>query len=125
MLRALVIDDDKLIRWSLQEICVQAGHVVETAALPTDALAKAESTQYDLIFSDFELEKNSVVAMIKSLHHLQPEAVLVILSGSQRSRIESQLSGLPIFKFIEKPFEAEEIRTLVREVQDLDKNKPI
>ena len=110
MLRALVIDDDKLIRWSLKEIFSQAGHQVETAALPTDALAKAEASNYDLIISDFEMENNSMASVLRALHQLQPGATLVILSGLSKNQIESQLSGLPIFRIIEKPFEAEDIR---------------
>lgn len=118
VLKALVIDDDKLIRWSLQEIFAQAGHHVDTASLPTDALAKAEASHYDLIFSDFEIQNNSMASIIKTLHQLQPDATLVVLSGSDKNQIASQLSGLPIFKIIEKPFAAEDIRALAREVQD-------
>ena len=123
MLRALVIDDDKLIRWSLQEIFSQAGHQVETASLPTDALARAEASNYDLIFSDFEIENNSMASMLKALHQLQPEATLVVLSGMNKNQIESQLSGLPIFRIIEKPFEAEDIRALAREIQESHRSK--
>ncbi len=59
-----------------------------------------------------------MVSVLKALHQLQPEATLVILSGLSKNQIESQLSGLPIFRIIEKPFEAEDIRELAQEVQD-------
>ncbi|NOR15439.1 MAG: response regulator, partial [Candidatus Aminicenantes bacterium] len=88
------------------------------AALPTDALAKAEASNYDLIFSDFEMENSSMASVLRALHQLQPKATLVILSGLSKKQIESQLSGLPIFKIIEKPFKAEDIRGLAQEVQD-------
>jgi DNA-binding NtrC family response regulator len=117
MLRVLVVDDDKLIRWSLQEIFLQAGHKVETASHPQDALAKAGSSQYDLIFTDFEIEKSSAVPMLKTLHQLQPAAKLVVLSGSSVNQIESELAGLPVFRIIAKPFETKDIRGLVKEAQ--------
>ena len=71
MLKALVIDDDKLIRWSLQEIFSQEGHHVDTVATVSDALAQAERSPYNLIFADMEIDDADSIEMLKKLQNPQ------------------------------------------------------
>ena len=86
MLRALVIDDDKLIRWSLQEIFSQEGHHVDTVATVSDALAQAENSSYNLIFADMEIDDADSIEMLRKLKNLQPKAEIIILSAHPPDR---------------------------------------
>ena len=87
MFRALVIDDDKLIRWSLQEIFSQEGHHVDTVGTVSDAITQAEKSSYQLIFADMEIDEADSIDMLRQLQNLQPKAEIIILSAQTRQRI--------------------------------------
>ena len=119
MLRALVIDDDKLIRWSLQEIFSQEGHHVDTVATVSDAIAQAEKSSYHLIFADMEIDDADSIDMLRKLQDLQPDAEIIILSAQTRQQIEQQIAELSISKIIEKPFNSDQIRSMAKAALDL------
>ena len=120
MLKALIIDDDKLIRWSLKEIFTQDGHQVDEACDQEEALNHARRTDYDVVFADFELEDSDAAEMLKSLNIIRPQAVVIILSALPSGQIEPRLQGLEVLRIVEKPFEPEQIRSILRMVQDND-----
>ena len=118
MFRALVIDDDKLIRWSLKEICLQEGHEVDAVASCDEAISQAESRAYGLIFADFDIDKSDSTEMLRTMSRLQPDAVMIILSALNRKQIEDRITDLNVSKIVEKPFNSEEIREILRETLD-------
>jgi len=118
LIKILVVDDDKLIRWSLKEILSQEGHEVDAVATATDALTQVENTDYNLIFCDIDIEDENGIEMLKKLLVVQPEAKTIILSAHSRNHIEAQLGNLNILSIIEKPFQSEQIRGIVKDIME-------
>ncbi len=115
MNKILVADDDKLIRWSLKEIFSREGYEVDTVASSLEAIQQAENTLYSLIFTDFEIDDEDSLHTIRKVKSFQPDAKVIILSALSRQKIESHLEGLDIFAIIEKPFQFEQILSIVKE----------
>ncbi len=115
MAKILVVDDDKLIRWSLKEIFSQEGYTVDAVATAKDALKQAKNITYKLIFSDLEINDENGIEMLKKARAFQPEAKIIIISALTKQQIESKLGNLCIFSIIEKPFRSEQIKTIVKE----------
>lgn len=118
MIKILVVDDDKLIRWSLKEILSQEGHEVDAIATATDALSQVEKTDYNLIFCDIDIEEENGIEMLKKLKIVRPEAKIIILSAHTRNKIEPQLGSLCVLSIIEKPFQSEQIRNIVKGITE-------
>ena len=118
MLNVLVIDDDKLIRWSLKEILSQDGHSVDVVSNINDAFNQIEKVPYQLIFADFEIEDNNCIDMLKELNTSQPETQIIILSAQSQKQIELQIEGISVHAIIEKPFDSVQIRALSQGIQD-------
>ena len=114
MIKILVVDDDKLIRWSLKEIFSQEGYVVDAVATAKDALKQAKNIPYELIFSDLEINDENGIEMLKKARAFQPEAKFIIISALTKQQIEPKLGSLSIFSIIEKPFKSEQIRSVVK-----------
>lgn len=121
MRKILVVDDDKLIRWSLKEIFSQEGYTVDTVASAKEALELAENIPYDLIIADLEISGDDGVEMLKKAKAFQRDLKIIILSALTRHQIENQLGGLSIFSIIEKPFESKQILSIVREALTFSK----
>jgi DNA-binding NtrC family response regulator len=115
LIKILVIDDDKLIRWSLKEIFSQEGYTVDTVATAKDALKQAKNITYELIFADLEIGDESGIEMLRKARTSQPEAKIIIISALTKPQIEPKLGSLSIFSIIEKPFKSEQIRSVVKE----------
>ncbi len=118
MLKVLVIDDDKLIRWSLKEILAQEGHHVDVVSNINDAFNQAEKFSYQLIFADFEIEDENCIDVLKKLQESHPETQIIILSAQSKKQIESQIAGISVHAIIEKPFDSQQIRALSQGIQD-------
>lgn len=116
MLKTLIIDDDKLIRWSLKEIFIQEGHQVDTVATADEALKKAGEDTYCLICTDLEIQEEDGIELLKKLQRVQPEARVIILSALNRNQVEARVSNLSIFSILDKPFNSEQIRNIARNI---------
>lgn len=118
MYKILIVDDDKLIRWSLKEIFTQEGYKVDAVATTKDALNRATNDTYHLIFADLEINEEISFSMLKEVNKIQPSTKIVILSAHPKHQVEPQLSTLNIFSVVEKPFNAERIKALAKEALD-------
>ncbi len=115
LIKILVVDDDKLIRWSLKELFAQEGYEVKAVATTKEALEQAEDKSYDLIFTDLEIKDENSTEMLRKMTSFLPEAKIIILSALTRQQMESQIGDLNIFSIIEKPFRSEQIKSIVKE----------
>ena len=116
MAQILIIDDDKLIRWSLKELFTKHNHQVHTASTAKEALILAEKSPYQLIFTDLELNQETRIDILPRIKDIQPNALIIILSALNQPKIEQQLGDLKVDAVIEKPFSGEDILNLVNEL---------
>lgn len=116
--RILIVDDDKLIRWVLQEICVSEGHDVTAVAIPESASQEAGNGSYDIIFVDLETEAIDAATIIEKLKVHQPKASVILLSSRTRQEIEPLLNDIAIYGIVGKPFEASLIRSFIDKIRD-------
>lgn len=117
-MRILIVSDNKLIRWVLQEVCIQEGHDVSFADGAEKVLWEVESKPFDIIFAHLEMDSTDAVTMVKTLLQHQPETSLVIISALQSQEIGSLLGDIKIFRIIEKPVEAAVIRSIIEKVSN-------
>jgi DNA-binding response OmpR family regulator len=113
MLRILILDDEKLIRWSLDKILSQDGYEVDTAATTNDALKLADKTKYDLIITDLEICGDQAKPFFANMISKQPKACVVTLTALTKDQAEKTLGEVATYAIIEKPFTSEAIRSVV------------
>jgi DNA-binding response OmpR family regulator len=113
MIRILILDDEKLIRWSLDKILVQDGYAVDSAATTGEALALAGAAEYALIITDLEICGDHARPFFTEMISKQPQARVITLTALARDEAEKMLAGLGTYAIIEKPFTAQAIRSAV------------
>jgi DNA-binding NtrC family response regulator len=119
MAKILVVDDDKLIRWSLTELLSQEGFEVNAVSSTEDALNLAEEANFRIIFCDLEVDDENGFEMLQKISSLQPDAKMIILSALSRTQIEQQLGNTAVFSIVEKPFTSDEIKLIAREALNI------
>jgi len=114
MPRILVLDDEKLIRWSLKQILSQEGYEVDTAATTDEALRLSHSKSYGLIFADLEICGDQATAFYAQLLAGQEKAKIIVLTALAKEQAEQTLADFKTFLILEKPFISENIKAVAQ-----------
>ncbi len=110
----LIVDDDKLIRWSLKELFSQEGYNVDAVSSTEEALEQVKSCSYNLIISDLIINDENCYRKIRKMASFQPKAKIIIISALNAGQIKSQFTDKSIYSIIEKPFKGEQIRSIAK-----------
>jgi DNA-binding NtrC family response regulator len=113
MLRIMILDDEKLIRWSLDKILSKDGYAVDTAATTSDALKLADRAEYALIITDLEICGDQAKSFFANMISKQPKARVITLTAMTKDQAVKTLGEVATFAIIEKPFTSEAIRSVV------------
>jgi len=119
MINIAVVDDQDILRDSLDQILSRAGYKVRTFAEPGGALDAVKGHSYDLVVSDLKMPGMDGVELLRRIRQAGSDVPVILMTayGSVSSAVEAMKLGA--FDYIQKPFEADEIELLVkRAVQD-------
>ena len=117
--KILVVEDDKLIGWSLREIISQASHEMDVCGSIPEALALLDESEYVLAFVDMDIKEMDAEALRSGLPSGFQESRLVLITSMTRSRFDENYPGFRSLAVIEKPFQTETIRALVKRTLEL------
>ena len=112
--RALVVDDDPGVRYTLREILESEGLEVEEAADGAEALARLDAAPAPLVLTDLRMPRLDGMALLRALagRPHAPRVVLITAHGSERQAVEAMKAGA--YDYFRKPFETEELLAVVR-----------
>lgn len=83
----LIVDDDKLTRWSVARILARAGYRVREAATASDGLAAVARDMPDAILLDIILPDGDGFAALRTIHEARPglPVILITAHGSEET----------------------------------------
>jgi DNA-binding NtrC family response regulator len=111
---ALVVDDDRLIRWALERQLAALGLAAHGAGNGADAAAELRARAFDLVFLDVHLPDANGIDLVPLVEATSPGAYVVVMSADASDE-EVERASAGGAQFLEKPFELSDIRALVRE----------
>lgn len=112
--KILVIDDEKLIRWTLEDVLRREGYVVISAESGEAGLKLVEEQNPDLILLDLRLPGMDGMAVLERVKEIEPDPLVIILTahGTVESAVEAMSKGA--FNYLNKPFDVEETKVIIR-----------
>lgn len=112
--RALVVDDEPLIRWSIAETLHELGLDVEQAATGAAAVdCAAGSEPFEIVFLDFRLPDSNDLQLLARLRALLPASPIVMMTAFGTPETVRGALDLGALKVLSKPFEMSEIASLI------------
>ncbi|HEX7972929.1 MAG TPA: response regulator transcription factor [Anaerolineales bacterium] len=93
--KILVVDDEEMVRSSLEEILRLEGYDVKTALDGEDALLFLQSEGFDLVLLDLKMPGMDGMDVLRAAGRVAPEAKVILLTGhgSLESAIEALRHG--------------------------------
>jgi len=114
----LVVDDEPLICWALQERLSEAGYQVITAADAAAALShfdRAAAEPVDLVLLDLKLPDIDGLNLFGQIKRLKPSCQAIMMTAFASPEKTDEAQRLGIYRVLNKPFDLEEMVTLVEE----------
>ena len=110
----LVVDDEKLIRWSLQKNLSRAGYEVLEAEDGIQALEVIAEDGADLVLLDIRMPGKDGIEVLKHVveHHPEIPVILMTAYSSVEGAVDAMKRGA--FNYLVKPFKQDEMLVLVR-----------
>lgn len=115
--RILVVDDDLDHAESLAVILEMEGHMVTIAGSGEEALEKFSAGEFDLSFLDLKLPGMNGVEVLAEMRRRRPGSRAVLMTGYRVEQLIAQAIDEGALRVLRKPFEIEEVLTLVREIE--------
>ena len=118
--RVLIVDDEKNIVTSLQEILNDEGYDITTAEDGLEALEKIQAEPPDLVLLDIWIPGMDGIEVLRAIKTYHPEIEVLVMSGHGTIDTAVKATKLGAYDFIEKPFSLDQ---LVRSVEHALKQK--
>src|SRR2546427_671071 len=110
----LVVDDEKTLRYALQEGLSEEGYRVETAGDVAEAWERLNREEYHLALLDQKLPDGNGLDLLREIRSRHPEMQVVIMTafGKFESAVEATKAGC--FDYIGKPFELDHMKLVIK-----------
>jgi two-component system response regulator HydG len=125
MARVLIIDDDASVRDALAKILLLDGHTVEKASDGRSALSAVAARPPDLVVTDIYMPEMDGIEFLLHLSEAAPDIPVIAVSGGATASagfVLQDASQLGAAATLAKPFEIDDVRSVVRDV--LERHPP-
>ncbi|OGW82159.1 MAG: hypothetical protein A3G33_10545 [Omnitrophica bacterium RIFCSPLOWO2_12_FULL_44_17] len=105
--KILVIDDEKLICWSLEKDLVKEGYDVLTAQSSAEGLRLFEREAVDVVLLDIQLQDGDGKALLKTMRVSDPLVSVIMVTANDEIQTAVECMHAGAFTYLHKPFKFE------------------
>ncbi len=110
----LVVDDEKLIRWSLKERLTREGFTVTEAEDGRAAAAALDREAPDLVLLDMRLPDTDGLTILRGVQERYPELPVIVITAY--STVDSAVEAMKLgaYDYVAKPFNMDDLAITVK-----------
>jgi len=116
--RILVVDDERMIRWSIQQTLSKDGHAVAAVETGEEAVAQATDEMPDLVFLDITLPGIDGLEVLRRLKALDPSVAVVMVTATEDLKTAVEAMRLGAYDYVSKPFDLDRLRVIAQNALD-------
>ena len=112
--KILVVDDEHLIRWSLEQSLKKQGYDVVTAASGEDALKQVQEDAPELMLLDIQLPGMDGLEVLEKVKEIDGDIIVVMVTALGVLETAVKAMRLGAHDYINKPFNLDELSIIVK-----------
>jgi len=112
--RILVVDDEHLIRWSLEQSLLKQGYDVATAASGEEAIKQVQEETPELVLLDIQLPGMDGLEVLQKVKEIDSEVIVVMVTALGVLETAVKAMRLGAHDYINKPFNLDELSIIVK-----------
>ena len=118
MANILVIDDEKSIRSTLQEVLEYESHKVSLATNGPEGLEMLKENNFDVILCDIKMPKMDGIEVLQKAAEISPDIPVIMISG--HGNIDTAVEAIKkgAYDFIEKPLDLNRLLVSIRNAME-------
>ena len=109
----LVVDDDKLTRFSLSKILGRAGYRIREAASATEGMAAIEAERPGLVLLDIRLPDRDGFAVLQAIRASHPQLPVVLMTAHHTEDTAREANALGAWAYLAKPCDPVKLQSVV------------
>ncbi len=117
-LKILVIDDEKLIRWSFEKKLGAKGHNIFTAETGEEGIKLFETHYPEVVFVDNHLPGIDGIDVIPIIKELNEEVCIIFMTAYESVDVAVEAMKKGAFEYIRKPFTFDEIFSVINNISE-------
>ena len=110
----LIIDDDKLVRWSLSALLGRAGFRVCEAATGAGGMAAVHLDQVELVLLDIALPDQDGFTVLRMIRKARPDLPVLMMTADATPETAERAIRLGAHGHLGKPYEPAALQAAVR-----------
>ncbi|MEN8148685.1 MAG: sigma-54 dependent transcriptional regulator [Planctomycetota bacterium] len=111
--RILVVDDERVVRDSLNRWFTDDGYEVETAEYARSALARMAEVEFDLVITDIKMPGMDGLELLEKIKEASPDTIVLIMTAFATVDYAVRALKSGAYDFVKKPFDPDELARLV------------
>ena len=114
--RVLILDDEEMVLTSLRSFLeLETDYEVVTFLSPGKAIEYAQSSQIDLVISDYLMPEMDGITFLAKIKEIEPQATRIILTGyADKENAIKAINDVGLFQYIEKPWDNDSLKLVIR-----------
>lgn len=112
--KILIVEDEKSMREVLRILLEGEEYEVATASDGLEAMSYLNKDIFDLIITDMKMPKMDGFGLLKKTKEISPETIVIMITAFGTTETAVEAMKLGAYDYINKPFNIEEIRLIVR-----------
>lgn len=112
--KLLVVDDEHLIRWSLEQNLKKQGYEVVTAGTGEEALRLMREEQPDLVLLDIQLPGISGINVLEKIKEHDESIIVIMVTAHGGLETAVNAMRLGAYDYVSKPFNLDELSIIVK-----------
>jgi DNA-binding NtrC family response regulator len=111
--KILIIDDEKLLRWSLEQNLTKEGYVVISAESGMKGLKLLSEDQPDIVLLDIHLPDVSGIDILEKIKKEKKHPIVIMITAFGDIETAVKAIKLGAYDFVEKPFNLDKLKILL------------
>lgn len=122
--KILIVDEEILIRQSLQNLIQQEGFIVVTADSGLRAMQQFEDEKPDIVILDMRLPDTNGLTLLKMMKEIRPSVTIVMVTASPDIQSSVEAMKIGALDYLEKPIDLDKLTVILNTLKE-EQSRPV